>query len=68
VWGSGPQSDKHLPQSLFKGQFLMTTFYIAFYESYLSTGSKQALFRSYNREWSVSPECKMVTEIHYNKS
>jgi hypothetical protein len=41
----------------------MTTFYIVFYESYLSTGSKQALFRSYSREWSVSPECKMVTEI-----
>ncbi len=38
VWGSGRQTNKHLPQSPFTGQFFyMTTFYIAFYESYLST-------------------------------
>ncbi len=31
-------SEKHLPQSPYKGQcFQMTTFCIAFYESYLST-------------------------------
>jgi hypothetical protein len=36
VWGSGPQTDKHLPQSPFTGEFFkMTTFCIAFYESYL---------------------------------
>ncbi len=35
----GPQTEKHLPQSSFTGQFFkMTTFCIAFYESYLSTG------------------------------
>jgi hypothetical protein len=38
VWESGPQTDEHLPQSPFTGKFLwMTTFCIAFYESYLST-------------------------------
>ena len=37
VWGSGPQTDKHLPQSLFTDNFFeMTTFCIAFYEPYLS--------------------------------
>jgi hypothetical protein len=37
--GSGPQTDKHLPQSPFAGQFFRkTTFFFAFYESYLSTG------------------------------
>ncbi len=36
--GSGPHTDKHPPQSLFTGKFiLLTTFCIAFYESYLST-------------------------------
>jgi hypothetical protein len=36
--GYGPQTDKHLPHSPFTGElFLMTTFCIAFYESYLST-------------------------------
>jgi hypothetical protein len=36
--GSGPQTDKHLPESPVTGKFfLMTTFWIAFYESYLST-------------------------------
>jgi hypothetical protein len=40
VWDSGPQTDKHLPQCSFRGQFfLMTTFCTAFYESYLSTVS-----------------------------
>jgi hypothetical protein len=40
VWGSGPQTDKHLPESHFTGQFVqMTTFCIAFSEFYLSTGS-----------------------------
>ncbi len=38
VRGSGPQTDKHLPQSPFTGQyFLMMTFCIAFCYSYLST-------------------------------
>ncbi len=37
VWGSGPQTDKHRPQSPLTGQFFqMTTFCIAFNESYLS--------------------------------
>ncbi len=36
MWGSDIQTDKHLPQSPFRG----TTFCIAFYESYLSTGSR----------------------------
>ncbi len=37
VWGSGPQTDKHLPQSPFTGQlFQMTIFCIVFYESYLT--------------------------------
>jgi hypothetical protein len=39
VWDSGPQTDKHLPQSPVTVQFFwMTTFCIAFYKSYLSTG------------------------------
>jgi hypothetical protein len=46
VWGSRPQTDKHLPQSPFTGLFFeMTTFCIAFYESHLSpckTNSYQA--------------------------
>ncbi len=34
----GPQTDKHLPQSPFTGQFIwITTFGIAFYQSNLST-------------------------------
>ncbi len=34
----GPQRDKHLPQSPFTGKFFeMTTFWIVFYQSYLST-------------------------------
>ncbi len=38
VWGSWPQTNKHLPQSPITGQFFqMTTFCIAFYGSYLST-------------------------------
>ncbi len=38
VWSSGPQTDKHLPQSPLTCQFFsMTTFCIAFFESYLST-------------------------------
>ncbi len=38
VWRSGPQTYKHLPQSTFTGKiFWMTTFCIAFYESYIST-------------------------------
>ncbi len=39
IWGSGPQTDKkNLPQSPFTGQCCqMRSFYIAFYESYLST-------------------------------
>jgi hypothetical protein len=38
VRGSGPQTDKHLLQSPCTGQFFqMTTFCIAFSESYLST-------------------------------
>ncbi len=36
VWGSGPQTDKHLPQSPFTDRFIQMTFCIAFYESYLS--------------------------------
>jgi hypothetical protein len=41
VWGSGPQTEKQQPQSPFTRQFfLMTTFCIAFYESYLFCGSK----------------------------
>ncbi len=36
VWGSGPQTDKHLPQIPLTGQFFqMTTFCIAFYISSL---------------------------------
>jgi hypothetical protein len=38
VWGSGPQADKHLPQSPFTGQFFLNDdilhFLIAFYESF----------------------------------
>jgi hypothetical protein len=38
MWASATQTDKHLPQSPFTGHFFkMTTFFIAFYESYLST-------------------------------
>jgi hypothetical protein len=38
LWGDGPQTDEHLPQSPFTGQFLlMATFCLAFYDSYLST-------------------------------
>jgi hypothetical protein len=38
VRGSGPQTDKHLPQSPFTRKFfLMMTLCIAFYECYLST-------------------------------
>jgi hypothetical protein len=47
VWGYGPQTDKHLPKSLFSGQFFqLTAFCIAFFESYLSTSQSllNALF------------------------
>jgi hypothetical protein len=37
VWGSVPQTDNHLPQSPLTSQFFMTTFCIAFSESYFST-------------------------------
>jgi hypothetical protein len=38
VWGSGPQTDKNLPQIPLTDKFLeMATFWIAFYESYLAT-------------------------------
>jgi hypothetical protein len=47
VWGSGPQTDKHLSQSNFTGNFfLMTTFCIAFYESYVSMINKTTVFFS----------------------
>ncbi len=37
-------SDKHMPQSLFTGQFLLVTkFCIAFYECYLSTLIKKKI-------------------------
>ncbi len=40
--GTGTQTDKNLPQRPFTGQcFKMTTFYISFYEFYLSTTKKQ---------------------------
>jgi hypothetical protein len=49
-----PQTDKHLPQNPFTGQFFkMTTFCIAFCESYLYTGTglitdmKSTIFRLY---------------------
>ncbi len=45
VWGSGPQTDKHLPQSPFTGEFFqMTTFCSALYESYLSTIDMKQVF------------------------
>jgi hypothetical protein len=45
VWGSGPQTEKHLPQSPFTGEFFqMTTFCIAFYKSYLSTMDIKQVF------------------------
>ncbi len=37
AWGSGPQTDKHLTQSPYTGQFFDDASCIAFYESYLST-------------------------------
>jgi hypothetical protein len=37
LWGSGPQTDKHLPQSPFTDKFYMLTICIAFDESYFST-------------------------------
>ncbi len=37
IWGSGPQTDKHLPQSPLAGHFFLDDD-IAFHEFYLSTG------------------------------
>jgi hypothetical protein len=37
VWGSRPQTDKHLPQNPFTGKFFQMTFCIAFYEYCITT-------------------------------
>ncbi len=61
VWGSGPQTDKHLPQSPLTSQFfLMTTFCIAFCESYLSKHYIDFILKLLwrilgSRHWRISP-------------
>jgi hypothetical protein len=40
--GSGPQTDKNLPQSPFAGKFFKMTFCIAFYKS-LSLGKRKEI-------------------------
>jgi hypothetical protein len=72
-WPSGSQTDKHLTQIPFTGQlFYMTTFCIAFYESYLSTMysklptqigilSSGSLFRTFSHS-----NCAKYVNMDYN--